>query len=199
MYNLLKDRSLALILGCLVAFLLFAHPHNSQMLAQEYDISEEEVTEDSGEEDVDLALPAEEAGSEEEEAPSKGPPPAPPEVTCKDANLYFPPTIVESTLKDFNVSKDAWNDILDGLADEDEGILEEVETRAAELDPNPMEKPSEANLEETRKIFRAVLFESFSSVLKEFAPDLSDDQLQKMLDDIQTKKLSACFKERKGG
>lgn len=110
---------------------------------------------------------------------------------------YYPPEFVLETLKKFNVPKDKWEQIVDGLKMKDKEVIHTVEEKASQMDPNPLKDPQQR--QEAIKIFKDTLLQIFSSVVK--PAGITDDKtIQAMLDDIQqqkAKRFAQCIEKRK--
>lgn len=106
---------------------------------------------------------------------------------------YFPEPFVKETLKTFHVPEDKWDDIQKSLASKDKEIIQLVEKKAAEMDPNPLKDDHPQAREAAIKLFRSTLFQLFSEVMQ--ANGITDEkQIQAMLDSIQLQKAQAFAK-----
>lgn len=104
---------------------------------------------------------------------------------------YFPEPFVKETLKTFNVPEDKWENIQKSLASKDKEVIQLVEKKAAEMDPNPLKDPQARQA--AVKLFRATLFQLFSDVMQ--ANGINDEkQIQAMLDSIQLQKAQRFAK-----
>lgn len=104
---------------------------------------------------------------------------------------YFPEPFVKETLKTFNVPEDKWDTIQKSLASKDKEVIQTVEKKAAEMDPNPLKDP-QARLAAV-KLFRSTLLQLFSDVME--ANGVTDEkQIQAMLDAIQLQKAQRFAK-----
>ncbi len=110
---------------------------------------------------------------------------------------YYPPEFVLETLKKFNVPKEKWDDIVDGLKMKDKDVIHTVEEKASQMDPNPLKDPQQR--QEAIKIFKDTLLQIFTSVVK--PAGITDEKtIQAMLDDIQqqkAKRFAQCIEKRK--
>ncbi len=104
---------------------------------------------------------------------------------------YFPEPFVKETLKTFNVPEDKWDSIQKSLASKDKDVIQIVEKKASEMDPNPLKDP-QARLAAV-KLFRSTLLQLFSDVME--ANGVTDEkQIQAMLDAIQLQKAQRFAK-----
>lgn len=104
---------------------------------------------------------------------------------------YFPEPFVKETLKTYNVPEDKWDAIQKSLANKDKDVIQIVEKKAAEMDPNPLKDP-QARLAAV-KLFRSTLLQLFSEVMQ--ANGITDEkQIQAMLDGIQLQKAQRFAK-----
>lgn len=104
---------------------------------------------------------------------------------------YFPEPFVKETLKTFNIPENKWEDIEKALANKDKDVIQLVEKKAAEMDPNPLKDPQARTA--AVKLFRATLFQIFSDVMQ--ANGVNDEkQIQAMLDSIQLQKAQRFAK-----
>lgn len=104
---------------------------------------------------------------------------------------YFPEPFVKETLKTFNVPEEKWGEIQKSLASKDKEVIQLVEKKAAEMDPNPLKDPQARQA--AVKLFRATLFQLFSDVMQ--ANGITDEkQIQAMLDSIQLQKAQRFAK-----
>lgn len=104
---------------------------------------------------------------------------------------YFPEPFVKETLKTFNVPEDKWDAIQKSLASKDKDVIQTVEKKAAEMDPNPLKDP-QARLAAV-KLFRSTLLQLFSEVMEENGVT-DEKQIQAMLDGIQLQKAQRFAK-----
>lgn len=106
---------------------------------------------------------------------------------------YFPEPFVKETLKTFNVPEEKWNEIQKELASKDKEIIQLVEKKASEMDPNPLKDDHPQSRQAAIKLFRSTLFQLFSSVMQ--ANGINDEkQIQAMLDSIQLQKAQRFAK-----
>lgn len=104
---------------------------------------------------------------------------------------YFPDPFVKETLKTFNVPEDKWEKIQKALASKDKEVIQLVEKKAADMDPNPLKDPG--SRQAAVKLFRTTLFQLFSDVMQENG--ITDEkQVQAMLDSIQLQKAQRFAK-----
>jgi len=108
-------------------------------------------------------------------------------VECSKSVLlsYFPKEFVVETLKKFKVPKEKWEEINKKLAEKDSKVIDLVQEKASEIDPNLLKDPQKRQV--AVKIFRETLLNIFSEVMK--ANGIQDPkQIEGMLDDIQQQK-----------
>lgn len=104
---------------------------------------------------------------------------------------YFPEPFVKETLKKFNVPQDQWDAIQKDLSSKDKDVIKTVESKASQMDPNPLKDPQARQA--AVKLFRETLLQVFSDVMK--AHGVNDDkQIQSMLDDVQQQKAQRFAK-----
>lgn len=106
---------------------------------------------------------------------------------------YFPEPFVRETLKTFNVPEEKWGDIQKALASKDKDIIQIVEKKAAEMEPNPLKDDNSQSRQAAIKLFRTTLFQLFAEVMQ--ANGITDEkQIQAMLDSIQLQKAQRFAK-----
>ena len=112
---------------------------------------------------------------------------------CSEQMLraYFPASFVTKTLEKFQVPKDQMTAIIAELTLKDKDVIPTFEKRATEKNPNLLRDPKYR--EEGAKLFRSILTETFSEVLKNHG--ITDaDKVSQMLDDIQEQKAEQFSK-----
>lgn len=108
---------------------------------------------------------------------------------------HFPEQFVSVTLKKFKVPEDQQAAIIKELNEKDKQIVKMVEDKAATMDPNPLKNPEQR--QQAVKLFKDTLFEQFTAVLNAHGVT-DDDQIQKMLEDIQlqkAKRFTQCMEK----
>lgn len=110
---------------------------------------------------------------------------------------YFPESMVNDTLKRFNIAQDKWAGIAKSLSSKDKDVVKLVEQKAAAMNPNPLKDPQQRQA--AVKLFRETLLQVFSDAMRENGiQDAS--QFQAMLDDIQqqkAKRFAMCMEKQK--
>lgn len=104
---------------------------------------------------------------------------------------YFPEPFVKETLQTFDIPETKWDAIQKGLASRDKDVIQQVEKKAAEMNPNPLKDPQ--TRQAAVKLFRETLLTLFSDVMRENG--ITDEkQIQAMLDSIQLQKAQRFAK-----
>lgn len=98
---------------------------------------------------------------------------------------FFPQPIVKAILIRNKIPAEQAEAISKELANKDQDIVKMVEKKAAQSENNPFRDFS--HREEAIKMFREILFEVFSDVLKKYGVE-DKEKLRKILDDIQEAK-----------
>ncbi len=110
---------------------------------------------------------------------------------------YFPEPFVVETLTQYNVSRDRWDGIMQGLAEKDKEIIRIVEEKASRMSPNPLKDNQQRQL--AVKLFRETLTDAFDEVMKKNG--ITDEtQTQAMLNDIQQRKakyFTQCMEKQR--
>lgn len=103
---------------------------------------------------------------------------------------FFPPSIVNQVLKEFNISSDRWSAITADLSLQEKNVDEKVRQKAALLQPNPFEKPKKKLV--IGRLYQEARFDIFEKVMKEHG--IKDTlQIHDMFDQIQYIKASRIW------
>jgi hypothetical protein len=110
-----------------------------------------------------------------------------PQENCANILLisYFPESVVNQVLSEYQVSQDLWPAINADLAKQDDVIISIVEKKAASMEPNPLYDVNQKNV--AVNVYRQSLFEVFSQTMNKYGIDRRE-RIEAMLDEIQYKK-----------
>lgn len=111
---------------------------------------------------------------------------------------YFPESMVDESLKKFDIPQDKWAGITKVLSSKDKDIVKLVEDKASKMNPNPLKDPQQRQA--AVKLFKDTLLEVFTDAMKQNG--ITDtSKFQAILDDIQqqkAKKFAMCLEKQKG-
>lgn len=110
---------------------------------------------------------------------------------------YFPPSIVNQVLRNYQIPQDLWPEINAELQDQNDKILTLVEEKASKIKQNPLYDVRQKNI--SVGIYRESLLHVFGDIMKKYGID-REEQIRAMLDEIQYKKAKRfrdCLEERK--
>ena len=106
--------------------------------------------------------------------------------------------MVKESLEKHNIPKDKWDAILKDLAAKDKDLIKTVETKAAQMNPNPLKSQNDSSQRSVAvKLFRDTLQESFTSAFN--ANGITDKtEILAILDEVQekrAKRFEECMKK----
>lgn len=112
---------------------------------------------------------------------------------AKKLMTFFPVEFVNEALNKYKVPQSQWQGIIEELTQKDEEIIKRIEEKAAKLQSNPLDDPTQIAI--TFKIFRETLLEVFGGVLAGHGvqdPAKIADILQ-TIQDLKRKRFQACL------
>lgn len=112
---------------------------------------------------------------------------------------FFPIPIVKSILIQHEITGNQLEDIVEYLAEQDQKIVQTVEKKAAEMDPNPL---TDFNHREMAvELFKETLNAVFIKALENEGIEINGEKAKVMLDEIQKQKgklFHQCIKQSQG-
>ncbi len=120
------------------------------------------------------------------------------QADCSEDVLFrfFPQSFVLQVLEKHNVPKEQAADIAANLADSDQLVVQLIEQKAKQMNPNPLE---DENAGQARaKLFHDAITETFNNIVNKYG--ITDTrEISMMLDEIQKLRMERFEKCRKEG
>lgn len=117
---------------------------------------------------------------------------------CNEEVLFhfFPRPFVLEVMEKHGVPKNQAEEIAKKLSDSDPAVVQKIEQKAKEMDPNPL---TDENAHQQRaKLFREVITDVFNNVVSQYGvTDIQDTSV--MLDEIQKMRMERFEQCRKEG
>lgn len=115
------------------------------------------------------------------------------ECDAKKLMTFFPVEFVNEALRKFNVPQSEWEGINAELATKDNEVIRKIEEKAAQLNPNPLNDPTQIAV--TFKLFRQSLLEVFGGVMAGHgvsdAPRIA--AMLKYIQDLKRQRFQSCL------